>query len=481
MSKQSRNKRVRKGRQTGQLVSLVKEQARIAEQERVAIENQQRQYSENTSEKLIERYDPNLGRMRVETNKERQERVLGSPMEIKDSVAKTTSITAREANEMNAVQPITVLPISVVQKRPSDQEQPRHPLWRNSSLIPSSRSSSGRTLITDKFGFHPDIVNDIYTRNSRYYTDTEKVFLTTQVNLMLSLSRKNRNNQKELVKYVCKRMGISHSDTSDKALWAQLSTNIRKWSDKFEIQPIWEGTHLPSSVSTLDDKTRKQLKEDFDLFASYSFTLKESAYLANAIHGTKRASNTISEWETDGTPRDRKESTSGTKKESVSTTKEEPMPTEAVEYAMSHESGERKDTVAKIRNNAYKDDQVSAPERAFYPTDAKYWVTSKGEPCTDCGHPHCQDNLVDMPSIMVKFIRAIKDGVLDWRQLIEGDVRAEMASKNEDEVKVLRLELLEIERQLASAKNDNQTLSKQLEVVKRTTNEKEKEIKDTFS
>ena len=56
-----------------------------------------------------------------------------------------------------------------------------------------------------------------------------------------------------------------------------------------------------------------------------------------------------------------------------------------------------------------------------------------------------------------------------------------MASKNEDEVKVLRLELLEIERQLVSAKNDNQTLSKQLEVVKRTTNEKEKEIKDTFS
>ena len=478
MGNKRKNKQGRKkARPTVQLVSINE----LTEQARVAIENQQRQYSENTSEKLIERYDPNLGRMRVETNKERQERVLGSPMEIKNSVAKTTSITAREANEMNAVQPITVLPISVVQKQPSDQEQPRHPLWRNSSLIPSSRSSSGRTLITDKFGFHPDIVNDIYTRNSRYYTDTEKVFLTTQVNLMLSLSRKNRNNQKELVKDVCKRMGISHSDTSDKALWAQLSTNIRKWSDKFEIQPIWEGTRLPSSVSTLDDKTRKQLKEDFDLFASYSFTLKESAYLANAIHGTKRASNTISEWETDGTPRDRKESTSGTKKESVSTTKEEPMPTEAVEYAMSHESGERKDTVAKIRNNAYKDDQVSTPERAFYPTDAKYWVTSKGEPCTDCGHPHCQDNLVDMPSIMVKFIRAIKDGVLDWRQLIEGDVRAEMASKNEDEVKVLRLELLEIERQLVSAKNDNQTLSKQLEVVKRTTNEKEKEIKDTFS
>ena len=71
--------------------------------------------------------------------------------------------------------------------------------------------------------------------------------------------------------------------------------------------------------------------------------------------------------------------------------------------------------------------------------------------------------------------------MLDWRQLIEDDVRIEIASKTEDEAKVLRLNLLEVERQLASAKNDNQTLTKQLEVVKRTTSEKEKEIKDVFS
>ena len=476
MSKQSRNKRVRKGRQTEQLVSLVKEQARIAEQERVTVENHQRQYSENTSEKLIERYDPNLRRMRVETNEERRERVLGHTMEVHKKAGMETNITAREINESNIERPV------VVTSSPERQEQPRHPLWRNPSLIPSPRSSLGLSLETDKFGFHADIIKDICTKTKhRYYNDTEKAFLATQVNLMLSLSNSDRSNQRKLVKKMCRRIGISHPDISDKVLWTQLSTNIRKWSDKFEIHPIWEGTDSPNGVTVYDDETRKRLKEDFDLFASYSFTLKESAYLANAIHGTKRASNTISEWETDGTPRDRKESTSGTKKESVSTTKEEPMPTEAVEYVMSHESGERKDTVAKIRDDAYKNDQVSTPERTFYPTDTKYWVTSKGEPCTDCGHPHCQDNLVDMPSIMVKFIRAIKDGVLDWRQLIEGDVRAEMASKNEDEVKVLRLELLEIERQLASAKNDNQTLSKQLEVVKRTTNEKEKEIKDTFS
>jgi len=71
--------------------------------------------------------------------------------------------------------------------------------------------------------------------------------------------------------------------------------------------------------------------------------------------------------------------------------------------------------------------------------------------------------------------------VLDWRQLIEDDVRREIASKTEDEARVLRLNLLEVERQLASAKNDNQTLAKQLDVVKRTTSEKEKLIKDVFS
>ena len=456
MGKKSRQNRERKVRHTERLVSYAEEKARAEE----------KRYSENRSEKLLQRYDPELTRMRIETEQERRERLLSNHMEVKSKVGMETTITAREINEMNAKQPVKVVAVEDV------QTQSRHPLWRNLFLIPQPRSSLGHVLVTDRFGFHTDIVEDIRTKTkSRYYTNTEKIFLTTQVNLMLSLSNSNRNNLVLLVKNMCKRMGISNPDTPDKTLWKQLSANIRNWSDKFEIQAIWEGTDLPNSVTLLDDETRKYLKEDFDLFTSYSFTQRESAVLANAIHGTSRAGNTISEWEADGTPRDRKDSINVTKKKPVSVTKEEPVPTKVVE----------KDTIAKIRNDAYKDDQVSTPERTFYPTDAKYWVTSKGEPCTDCGHPHCQDSLVDMPSVMLKFIRAIKDGVLDWRQLIEDDVRIEIASKTEDEAKVLRLNLLEVERQLASAKNDNQTLTKQLEVVKRTTSEKEKEIKDVFS
>ena len=400
--------------------------------------------------------------MRVETNEERRERILSHSMEVHRKAGMETTLTAREINEGNRKRPVVVTSSS------DRQEQPRHPLWRDLSLIPSPRSSLGRSLETDKFGFHADIIEDICTKTKhRYYNDTEKVFLTTQVNLMLSLSSKNRNNQLLLVKNMCRRMGIRHPDTPDKTLWTQLSANVRKWSDKFDIHPIWEDTDFPNSVILLDDETRKYLKEDFDLFTSYSFTQRESAELANAIHGTERAGNTISEWAADGTPRDRKDSINGTKKKPVSTTKEEPMHTEVVE----------------------KDTKVSSTlEKGFYPTDAKYWVTSKGEKCKDCGNPHCQENLVDMPSVLLKMILAVKDGVLDWRQLLEDDVRKEIASKTEeeanvlgDEAKALRLELGEVERQLASAKNDNQILAKQLEVVNQATAEKERQVRDLLS
>jgi len=260
MVKRSRQKRRVKDKEA--LVSIT------VETQRVTVEEQQHHYKNNTSERLIDIFDPVLGRMRVETNEERQERVLGHTMEVKAYVGKTTSIRAREANEMNATQPITIKPVA--SRQPSNQKQTRHPLWRNPSLIPSPRSSLGHTLVTDKFGFHTDIIKDICTKtNHRYYTDTEKVFLATQVNLMLSLSISNKNNQVQYVKNVCKRMGIRNPNIQDKALWTQLSTNVRKWSDKFEIRPIWEGTDPPSSVIVLDDKTRKRLKEDFDLFISF--------------------------------------------------------------------------------------------------------------------------------------------------------------------------------------------------------------------
>ena len=436
----------------------------LTQERKKADDAREQSYRENKSNKLIQKYDPEIKGMRLETEQERRERLLSNDMEIKAKAGLETTILATEINEQNSRQPVTTTPSTHVYPSTVHDVPKEHPLWRNLGKIPPSKSTSNqwtlsRTLATDKFGFHTDIVEDLCKKNnSRYFTDTEKVFLSTQVNLMLSLSRTNRNNLLESVKDMCKRMGITSPDGSDTKLWKHLSVNTRRWSDEFEIRPIWEGTDSPTTILTYSSEVRKQLKKDYELFRGYSFNTRDSAELANQLNGTDRASNTIAEWKADGSPKDRDLPTTTEKKDMPMTTTNTPS-----------------DDV--IKNYT----KVGSSTKDFYPTDAKYWVTSKGEPCKDCGNSHCQDNLVDIPSVMVKTILAIKDGVLDWRQLVEDDVRVEVASKTEDETKALRLELQQKEQQLKAVMVENQDLMKQLEAVNHATTEKEKEIRDLLS
>jgi len=120
MGIKSRQKRERKTRSKEVLLSFTDEQTRVREQ----------QYNQNTSEKLIQKYDSELKRMRIETIQERRERVLGQNMEIKAKAAMETTIRAREINESNRERPVVVTSSSIV---PDTQKE--HPLWRNLVLI----------------------------------------------------------------------------------------------------------------------------------------------------------------------------------------------------------------------------------------------------------------------------------------------------------------------------------------------------------
>jgi len=468
---------------------LKKEQARHASEKPVEGRpanyfdtEKNRQYSENKSEKLINIYDPELGEPRLETNSERKDRVLGQHMEVKAKAGMITSLIAREINEMNAEVPITTT--SVVEEEAEEEENislgqtqlqrhpfygmSQHPLWRKPFKIPIPQTSSPTdwtdVLIADKFGFHADIISEICTKTKhRYYSNTEKVFLATQVNLGLSLENSKKKNYPTVVKEMCKRLEIRVSGVPAKAFQTQLSTNVRRWSEEFSILPLWKGTDPPSKVEIYDANIRKQLREDYELFRNYSFSTQDSAELANILNGTDRRANTINEWGMDGS-------------------------------TIRPTNTEKKDNSMKKTENGIQ--EQTTPESKSYPTDSKYWVTPKNEPCKDCGHPHCQEQLVNMDATVWKLVLAIKDNTLDWRQLVEEDVRAEVASKMKDEIQATKDEIQELQVQvvqtnvhmleaserLVSANKETEHLKRLLEeAIMKTTNhtdkEREKEIK----
>ena len=107
-----------------------------------------------------------------------------------------------------------------------------------------------------------------------------------------------------------------------------------------------------------------------------------------------------------------------------------------------------------------------------------------------------------MDATIWKLVLAIKDNTLDWRQLVEEDVRIEVASKMKDEIQATKdemqelqlqltkqnIRMLEASDQLTSANNETEHLREQLEeaimdmeALKHTDKGREKEIKNFLS